>query len=54
MTSLYDWFKARWRASQAVTGVTPNHRPSLPQGRPAGGLTDTDYLCLLIRTRFSL
>jgi hypothetical protein len=51
MKSLYDWFKARWRASQAVTGEAPSHRPPRLWGRPVGGVTDTDYLLLLISTR---
>ena len=51
MTSLYHRFKARWRASQVVTCEAPGHRPPPPRGRPVGGLTDTDYLLLLIRTR---
>ena len=51
MTSLYDWLKARWRASQAVTSEAPSHRtPQLPE-RPVDGITDTDYLLLLISTR---
>jgi hypothetical protein len=51
MTSLYEWLKARWRASRAVTGMAPRHRTPQPRGRPVGGLTDTDYLLLLISTR---
>jgi hypothetical protein len=34
MTSLYDWLKARWRASQAVTGEAPSHpHPRCEEGR---------------------
>jgi hypothetical protein len=51
MTSLYDWLKARWRASQAVTGEAPSHHPPPLRGRPGVGLTDTDYLRLLMSTR---
>jgi hypothetical protein len=51
MTSLYDWFKEYWRASQAVTGAAPGHCSPPPRGRPVDGLTDTDYLLLLISTR---
>jgi hypothetical protein len=51
MTSLYDWFKEYWRASQAVTGAAPGHCSPPPRGRPVVGLTDTDYLLLLISTR---
>jgi hypothetical protein len=51
MTSLYNWLKAWWRASQAVTGEAPGHRPPPPGGRLVDGLTDTDYLLLLISTR---
>jgi hypothetical protein len=51
MKALYDWFKARWRAFQAVTGEAPSHRPPPPRGRTVGSLTDTDYLLLLISTR---
>ena len=51
MKSLYDWFKERWRASQTVTGEAPSHRTPPPRGRPVSGLTDTDYLLLLISTR---
>jgi len=51
MKSLYNWFKERWRASQAVTCEAPSHRASPPRGKPAVGLTDTDYLLLLMSTR---
>jgi hypothetical protein len=51
MKTLYDWLKERWRASQAVTCETPRHRPPPPRGRPVGGLTETDYLLLLMSTR---
>jgi hypothetical protein len=51
MMSLYNWLKAWWRASQAVTGEAPGPRPPPPRARPVDGLTDTDYLRLLISTR---
>lgn len=51
MTSLYEWFKERWQASQAVMGMAPSHRTPPPWGRPGVGLTDTDYLLLLMSTR---
>jgi hypothetical protein len=50
MKSLYHRFKAWRRVPQAVTGMAPSPRTP-PRGRPAGGLTDTDYLRLLISTR---
>jgi hypothetical protein len=51
MKSLYHRFKAWRRAFQAVTCEAPGHRPPPPRGRPVDGLTDTDYLRLLISTR---
>jgi hypothetical protein len=51
MKAFYNWLKAQWRASWAATGKAPGHRPPPPRGRPVGGLTDTDYLLLLISTR---
>jgi hypothetical protein len=51
MTSLYSWFKERWRASQAVTCEAPSHRTPPPWGRLVVGMTETDYLLLLISTR---
>jgi hypothetical protein len=51
MKVLFDWFNARGRASQAVTGAAPRHHPPPLWGRPVGGLADTDYLRLLISTR---
>jgi hypothetical protein len=43
--------ESRRRASPAVTGAAPSPHPPPPRGRPLGGLTDTDYLLLLISTR---
>jgi hypothetical protein len=51
MTSLYDWLKKRWRASQAITCEAPSPRTLRPHGRPLGGLTETDYLLLFISSR---
>jgi hypothetical protein len=51
MTSLYDWLKEWWRASQVVTGVAPSHRTPPRRGRPLGGITDTDYLRWLLESR---
>jgi hypothetical protein len=51
MKSLYDWFKARLRASQAVTSESPSHHTPQPWGRPVVGMTEIDYVRLLISTR---
>jgi hypothetical protein len=52
MKSLYDWFKGRWRTSRAITCEAPSHRTPPPRGRPVVGLTETDYLLLLMSTRY--
>jgi hypothetical protein len=51
MKALYDWLKTQWRKHQAVTGAALSPHIPPPRGEPLGGLTDTDYLRLLISTR---
>jgi hypothetical protein len=51
MQALHNWLKEQYRASQAVTCEAPSHRIPQARGRPVVGLTDTNYLRLLMSTQ---
>jgi hypothetical protein len=51
MKSLYDWLKEWWRVHQAVMCEAPSYHAPVGGSTPIVGMTEADYLRLLIRTR---
>jgi hypothetical protein len=50
MTSLWRWLKTWGLEHQAVTGEAPSDHPHPRGTTPIGGMTEADYLWLLINT----